>query len=338
MTYPIVVVPGGHIIPIRAKRDSPNGELRQHTYYIRRPGPQSESPQTGTEWDELMRRCLRNNQDELLDAMRDVLAGRTSVTSSAPNDLEQLAQWTIASVDRWKQVTANLLQESFARFPHSYYTVSYVILGDKQVPSLAQYRSVLDQSVVRYTGWPPFWLPTRPGIEPYPVDGVIECWIRPDEDYFADPAHSDFWQASPEGRIFLIRGYDEDNVENPAPGSSFDISVHVWRVGECLLHAESLARGLKAGGSASVLFEVTYTGLNGRRLVSIGNPNRSVYNTYISRQDTYTRSAQVEVADISDNLPEIVSELLTPLYNSFSFFELPANLVHEELANLRRKQ
>src|SRR5262249_14762890 len=52
--YPIIVVPGGLRIPIRAKRGSPDGKkLVQHRVYIRRPGPTSEEPKTAEEWNRL---------------------------------------------------------------------------------------------------------------------------------------------------------------------------------------------------------------------------------------------------------------------------------------------
>jgi predicted HTH transcriptional regulator len=44
--YPIVVVPGGHRVPVRARRGSPgNVTVQQNAIYVRRPGPKSETPQ-----------------------------------------------------------------------------------------------------------------------------------------------------------------------------------------------------------------------------------------------------------------------------------------------------
>ncbi|MFN8123399.1 MAG: ATP-binding protein [Thermoleophilia bacterium] len=61
--HPIVVVPGGHRFPIRTKKDGPTGcGISKNVYFIRRPGPRSEPPQTGQEWDDLLRRCIRNQQ------------------------------------------------------------------------------------------------------------------------------------------------------------------------------------------------------------------------------------------------------------------------------------
>ncbi len=53
--FPIVVVPGGHRVPVRARRAGPNGNIVQnHAIYIRKPGPRSEIPQSAQDWDELL--------------------------------------------------------------------------------------------------------------------------------------------------------------------------------------------------------------------------------------------------------------------------------------------
>ena len=74
--YPIIVFPGGHRVPIRAKKGSPdNKKVVPHRIYVRRPGPTSEEPQTAVEWDRLLERCLQNRKSEPLEAMRSIMAG-----------------------------------------------------------------------------------------------------------------------------------------------------------------------------------------------------------------------------------------------------------------------
>ena len=81
--YPIIAVPGGHRVPIRAKAGSPDGKkLVAQRVYIRRPGPASEEPKTAEEWDRFLERCLQNRQAELLEAMRSIMAG--VVPNAAP--------------------------------------------------------------------------------------------------------------------------------------------------------------------------------------------------------------------------------------------------------------
>lgn len=60
--HPVLLVPGGHRVPVLARRSGPNDvHVRQHDVYIRRPGPRSESPQTSFEWRELFDRIKRND-------------------------------------------------------------------------------------------------------------------------------------------------------------------------------------------------------------------------------------------------------------------------------------
>ena len=74
--FPIVVVPGGHCVPVRARRAGPHEKIvENNAIYIRKPGPRSETPQSAQEWDILLSRCLRNRRDELLDHIRDLITG-----------------------------------------------------------------------------------------------------------------------------------------------------------------------------------------------------------------------------------------------------------------------
>ena len=61
--HPVLVIPGHHPVPIRCKRDSPNGNIvKQNAYYIRRPGPSSEEIKTAEEWHQLIRRCVTSDR------------------------------------------------------------------------------------------------------------------------------------------------------------------------------------------------------------------------------------------------------------------------------------
>jgi hypothetical protein len=189
---------------------------------------------------------------------------------------------------------------------------------------------------VRHTGWPPFWYPTRAGIAPYPIDGLVECWLGNDDQTPVerrDAAHSDFWRVDPAGLAYLVRGYQEDGLETRPPASFFDVTLPVWRVGEALLHAHSLAGNLFEGPT-TIRFTVTYEGLAGRALASVDN-SRHVNGGRIARQDSITMKTHIETAAIDTNLPEVVHPLLSPLYALFDFFDLPMELVATELAKMR---
>lgn len=194
--------------------------------------------------------------------------------------------------------------------------------------------------MVNHTGWPPFWYPTRKGIIPYPFDGVVECWLGDDPDSPVanrDAAHSDFWRIHPEGLAFLLRGFQEDGMDaqrlDHKPAAIFDVTLPVWRVGETLLQAQRLAENLFEGPT-TIKFVATYEGLAGRALRSIDH-RRYIWGGGVARQDSITLNTHVDAEAIDTNLPEIVHPLLSPLYASFDFFELPIQLVVDELARMR---
>ncbi len=336
--YPTVVVPGGHQAPIRAKRSGPNNKtIMQDTYYIRRPGPQSQAPQSGREWDELMRRCITNARDNLLDQFRLIMAGGATEPIEE-NDQTRLQAWFSECLERWKTLTRDLQPDNVARFPNGYYATAYILADVQQTLAGTQLLEALRLGVVRHTGWPPFLVPTKKELEPYPYDGNVECWIGGTIQNHG-PASADFWRVSPDGMFFLIRGYEEDGYKERqiAPGTIFDISFPTWRLGEILLHASSMARQFESGDTR-VLLKVQWTGLAKRKLDSIANPNRVVPRTNVSQQADYSANIEAQANQIAETLPELVDSIVRPLYGQFDFFQLPAQLVVEELSSMRKNQ
>jgi hypothetical protein len=340
--HPVVTVPGGHRTPVRAKRASPdNKTVQNHAIYMRKPGPRSETPQSAQDWDALLGRCLGNRRDELFDQIRDLISGAVPQAPPAPEP-DRLAEWMQRSRARWAQLTDAMPAGTGPRMPHGRYSIGYEIIGDRKPVTLAQLPEVLRTSVVRHTGWPPFWLPTRPGISPYAMDGAIECWIGGDTENSPeerDASHSDFWRVDPSGLAYLIRGYQEDALGDRQgrttypPAAAFDLVIPVWRIGEALLHAERLAANLFEGPT-TVKFVVSFEGLAGRQLVTLDG-RRVLFEGKVARQDQVTLTTHVNAQSIGSNLPEIVQPLLEPLYALFDFFVLPAQLVSEELARMR---
>ena len=345
--FPVVEVPGGHDVPVRARRAGPDEKILQmNAIYIRKPGPRSEPPQSGQEWDRLLARCLSNRSDELLGHIQRIVSGAASQERLA-SDNERLDEWITTCFDRWSSLIDQLPPEAIGpRFSYGCYNFAYEIVGDARETTLAQLPHVLQRSVVHLTGWPPFWFPTRKGIAPYPADGAVECWIGGDTD--AEPGahapdHSDFWRISPDGYAFLLRGYREDRGDlqfagqgTAEPGTVFSVTKPVWRVGETLLQAQRLAENLFEGPT-TIRFSAKYTGLKGRSLVSI-NGGRHIMRGQICHQESVSpKPLTVESGTISSMLPQMVHRILSPLYELFGFFRLPMDLVVEELDRMRNK-
>lgn len=335
--FPIVLVPGGHRVPVRARRSGPNGNtVQNNAIYMRKPGPRSEAPQTTQEWEELLERCFRNRRDELFNQIRDLISGGVPRVEQ-PIEANRLEEWKRRCRERWVDITRELPAHAAPRMPHGRYQITYQIEGERKVIAFEQLPRVLQESVVRHTGWPPFWYPTRHDIAPYPIDGTVECWMGPDQ---RDASHADFWRIHPDGLAFLLRGYQEDDLRaeihgigDIGAGTAFDVSLPIWRVGEALLHAKSLADHLFEG-SVTIKAAVTYEGLANRALVSIGN-QRMVFGDRVCRQEAISLETHVDAQTIETNLPEVVHPLLKPLYALFDFYDLPRQIVVEELARMR---
>jgi hypothetical protein len=339
LDYPVILVPGGHKVPVRSKRGSPGNEIIADRYYIRRPGPASEMPQTGHEWDELIRRCIRSSTDDIAALFRDVLEGRAPKVDAPPNTADRLARWDAESLARWQQLLHGLPANSPVRMPHGHYRVAAVVENiNVDIPRLREVMHAADRQ--RLTGWPPWWWPTRDGIAPYVQGNTIECHIA-ERQAHADPAHSDFWRVATNGELFLVRGYIEDSLEQDRqrrvpPGTVLDLTLPVWRIGECLLFIQRFATEAGAGES-TVSVRCEWTGLQGRTLTVLSG-NRLLMDGHRSRSGGHTAAITVRAERISAALPEIVRDLVKPLYALFDFFEPPATMYGEEIGRMLRRE
>lgn len=340
--FPIVSVYGGSTVPIQAKRSGPHGQtISRGTYYIRRPGPASQGPQSAEEWRQLIDRCLFNGREELLDRLRRVFAGMP-VAGEVVEGTEQddpLYEWKEGAVARWSEVVSNLPDGHPARCQQGYWTCTYRLVGAPTFETRGQLLEAVRNAKVRHTGWPAWWAPTREDIEPYPIEDGVECWLARDgEVMHDDPGHADFWRASTDCKLFLLRGYNEDAPENGGPGELFDLTVPVWRIGDCLLHAHNLARLVepdRADSEVEVLLEMG--GLRGRRLTHLAGTRRLIHR-YEAQQNFVRSRLRVPAGDIPDALPELVRQLLADVFEAFSFFQPPRDMYAEELARMRRNQ
>lgn len=336
--YPIVVVPGGHQFPVRAARSGPNDEgIQRNVYYIRRPGPQSEGPQSGQEWDQLIRRCIANARDDLLDRFRVLMAGGAPAVVAPEAVTDRIWRWCEASEARWQDITNTFPEGASARLSHGHYAVGYQLIHDDLKPIMGP--ALLDRlraGVVRYTGWPPFWVPQVQDIAPYPYDDKIECTMARGGQ--SDPGHADFWRATPEGQFFLLRGFQEDaREEGREPGTTLELTTPVWRMGEILLHAASMAKQFEVP-DAKVVFCVRWAGLRGRMLVSHANRHWDDLENFSAHQDVFRNQIIIQADQIADALPEIVDPLLRPFYALFNFFDPPQAFVANELARMRDRR
>ena len=242
---------------------------------------------------------------------------------------------------RWRELTAPLPENSPGRFPDGWYRIDYALEGDLRNVELYQFRDMLRQAVVDHTGWPLFLFLTRPEYAPYEQDGVIECWLKPEDAGanrpLGDAAHCDFWRAAPAGRAFVIRGYQEDGQDTFAPRTIFDTTLPTWRLGEALLHAQALAGSLaKDKSKVKVRLRALYTGLSGRVLRSWANPMTGLFmEGGAARSDEAMLETVVPVPEIETNLAKYLHPLISSLFERFGVAGLSIERVEAELNKMR---
>lgn len=339
--YPMVVVPGGHRVPVRSKRGGPNGQIvKDNSIYVRRPGPRSEFPQTSQDWDALLARCLSQRRDEMFDQIRALITGAVP-TMSLPTPPDRLAEWIESSKARWTYLRDTLPEGAPERCPHGFMWYAFELGGNIRSFRGSEFSQTLRSAEVNFSGWPPFWYPNRTGITPYSFEGMVECWIGGDDEegFSAHGAgYADFWRVSPDGLGFFLRGYREDDLAGsrgvpPEPGTWTEIEWPIATTAEVLLYIESLAARL-VEGPASVRLSGAYTGMEGRQLQSL--TGRYLHRR-VARQDVIELDATFSADAIGPNIAEILQPLLSPLYTAFDFFDLSISLVTEVMAKMRSR-
>jgi len=334
--HPVICIPRDQTEPVMSKRDC-NGVIAQNRCYVRKPGPRSEEPQTSEEWRALIGRCVRANREDMLESIRSIVSGRVDAVVSPKNTHEALRQFCGNAFSRWQEFTDETPVDSPSRFPDGFYEMGFALLDAEPTQSLSVLQERLQHTRnVRMTGWGPFLAMNRSEWHPYAYEGMVEAWVGcPVGDRVSEiePAHADFWRADREGNLYTIRGYTEDSLVNIPAGQVIDITLPVWRVGEAAYFATRYAAQFEAVEAIAIY--VRFTGLNGRALTSI-NGRRLLFDDRLCRTDEVVLETTTSVAQLRDNMVEVIHELLRPLYEAFSFFELSAVLVEEELARMRR--
>jgi hypothetical protein len=291
-------------------------------------------PQTASEWDQLIGRCVRNQSDRLVESIRTILQPSFgSVLSTKPDPT--LEDWITKCEKRWTEVViAKYGSVQDSPYAHGSWTFGYDFGSPSADLDKKELLSVIAKSQGNETGWPAWWVPDRNELRPYPYDDGLECFIG--EKNFLEPDHTDFWKASLSGKFYLRRGYREDGIEKYKPGTVFDVLIPIWRIGECLMHAHRTASQLfDAPVTCSVFAE--WSGLNGRQLVILDPSRWPLVNRYDCRQDFIRTKCSTTTDNIVPNMPELADRLLKPLYEAFALFDVKVDEIQNEFDRMFRR-
>ncbi len=336
--HPIIEVPGNHAEPIMCKREC-DGIIVLHKCYIRKPGPESEEPQTKDEWRLLLNRCVQAQRESMLDSIRAIVTGHTDKGIVKPDHFEGLEIFCVNARKRWQELVDDLPADNPARFPNGHYELSFSFPEALPANNLNELDRRLDEARrIKLTGWSTFLKMQTPEWSPRPYKEFIEAWTGkpiPGRGRIKEVDLCDFWRASLEGKLVTLRGYSEDKSSSLGPGKGFDVALPIWRVGEGLLFASRLARTFD--DVDRIVVKCRYSGLSGRMLTRESDYGRHFENR-ICQTDEITLKISATQTQINDNLTEIMHELLKPLYEQFNFFDLPIQLVESELNKLRNRR
>jgi len=333
--HAFVLVPGGMTVPVMSRRGC-EGVIVAHRCYVRKPGPRSEEPLTAEEWRGVMERCVSARRESMLNAIRVILQGHQNSPEAAERE-EALATFEQRGIERWADLIRDLPADDDARMRLGHYEISFELSRVPPAASAGELRRRMTMaSQVRHTGWGPFVQLQRPEFEPRIVNGNVEAWIgQPVQDRVArDSAHCDYWCANPAGLFFLLRGYDEDVAEGVRPGAIIDITLPIWRIGEALLYASRIGRTYDENPQIS--FRCRFTGLNNRQLGAVDRMRRIYMDDgRVCHDDEVGLVGIATVAELDDNLIEVLHALLAPLYERFRFYDLPIEFVRQEIERMR---
>ncbi len=337
--HTVIVVPGDHLTPIMTGRDCER-IVGQNKVYVRKPGPMSEDARTPEEWSQILDRCVRAHRDDLLDAFRTIMAGSVAPAPLPAVVNDPLDGFIARAEERWAALNANCPADAPTRFPSGGYDIAIAIEGDIEPSTLPELMQKIETAHnVKLTGWPAFLTLNRQPLAPHPVQGAIETWLgfeAAEDRRFGDPGHQDFWWISPEGLLYMKRGFQEDGLPDVDPGTLLDFSLPIWRTGEALLFARRL--GAELGDPTRVRFKFRWKGLEGRYLTSVDQRRMFHDNRYCRGADVVEVQGAATIQQIDDNLAEVLFPVLRPLYEMFDFFPLAQQGVAEEVARLRERR
>lgn len=336
--HPVICVPAAGRVPLFALRQSPdNRTLTNGTVYVRRPGGNSEPCRTQDDWERLLERLVQARQDQLINAIRNVLNPEQEFTSAAQE--RAFEDWISGSRAARDERLATLPAGHPLRLEHGNYEVAFSIRPFPE-PDIAELNRNLDVNRPRHSGWAPFVSLHRDGMAPRPLGDVIQAWLVAEEERDRDPSYSDFWRLSVHGDGYLVRAMQEDDPDYgcslvPRPHRpGFDWELPVYRMTEMLKLIEWL--GLTyASEDSTFQMRVTYFGTNGRRLTQ----HRLRYmldRGGMAHEDSITSQISGRVGEIALNTEEMVFSLLHPVFAQFDFAELPRQLVDNVVQDVER--
>ena len=296
-------------------------------------------PQTGQEWDDLIRRCVTNCRDELLGHIRNIFEGfgPTAIEMTADQADDQLFQeWIEMGARRFIQWVKDTLEpDTISLALTDHWIAAYWIHQDLGKIAPSQFLHILNQVERREPGGP-YWHVSigDEDSEPRNIEGIIEQGTKPiHAEWHKAGFPFEFWRASPQGLMLLLRGYDEDfQSSDKEQRKRLRAENPIWDVAACCCHAVRLAKAIGVW-PVEITIGFSWKGLRDRKLTAVKERKNK---ERICHQESSSTRVHCSGENIETNLPEIVRDLTFDLYQGFSFYEPVVKFFEEEISKLKK--
>ena len=127
----------------------------------------------------------------------------------------------------------------------------------------------------------------------------------------------DFWALKKDGSFYLLKSLFEDKrAEN-----QIFFNTRIVRTTEMLMFLSRLYRKIDVSLDSFFTFNLRHAGLDGRYLSSTGT--RDLFRPYgPSRENDIETEITVALSNLDESISSLVSELLSPVFTVFDFFEI----------------
>ena len=352
-TFVVVEAPSGVKSPVATKSGLQEGDrhfIRAHKVIIRSLSSNNTPSTTEAKWSDwpsIVEKCFDNREADVGRFLRRHL---TSLSGEHLSELIQTLRG-IETPEENNDTPADFIEESYGRFQtvvgernltlpaFGSYEVAAVVTGEiNEHTTNVNFLNLLASSNPRYTGWP-VWCDSRSftddSARPFVFDGYWEALIVSLDRGFGD--HIDYWRLSPDGKFYLHRALQDDvggGDRAPAAGTVLDFALMILRIAECVVVAIEFAKSLGASETSNVSFSFRWKGLQGRSLSSWANPNRMLSWSPVAHQDTLTTNITVPVDTAISAYSGYIHQVITPLFQVFSGFEINESVTEELVRRL----
>ena len=140
----------------------------------------------------------------------------------------------------------------------------------------------------------------------------------------------DFWALKQDGSFFLLKSLFEDkNAEN-----QIFFNTRIVRTTEMLMFLSRVYKKLGVPLNNTMSFRLHHAGLNGRYLSSLGS--RELSDTYgPCRENDIERGITIVLSSLDNSIASLVTELLSPVFMLFDFFELNPKIYDDIVENFK---